>query len=789
MRTPIVRWPTLAPLLAFLSAPVARAANGIDAGASIDGAAEIAAPAWPAEIDRLVAETLAEGKLPGCVVTIGRADGILYSKAFGSRALLPVTEPMTLDTIFDVASLTKPVATAASLMVLADQGKIDLDQRAARYLPDLSSRDKGSITLRQLLTHVSGLPSEIPIGDFERGRAEAWKRIVNLKPKAAPGERFIYSDVGFLVLEEVIRRVSGGGLDELARARLFRPLGMVDTGFLPPEGARPRIAPTEQRNGEWMRGQVHDPRAFRLGGVAGHAGLFSTAADLARFARMLLGGGALDGARILSARAVAAMLAPHDVPGGIRALGWDMRTGYSANRGTSLSRRALGHGGYTGTSLWIDPEKNLFVIFLSNRVHPDGKGAINALAGSIATLVGEAFGLPGALAPRPAGSGLLPGIDVLAAQGFSTLRGLRFALLTNDSARNREGVRTTDVLAGQRDLKLVALLCPEHGLSAARDERIADATDRITHLPVLSLYGGRHGPRSARPPGPRPVTLPDGIDAVVIDLPDVGTRFYTYASTVHATLRAAASRDLRVVVLDRPNPLGGEEVSGPVLKTTELSPVNHFPMPVRHGMTMGELATMFDADEHLGVRLEVVRMAGYDRRAYFDETGLAWWPPSPNLRTVAQTILYPAVGLLESTNVSVGRGTDIPFEVLGAPWVDGAALAKDLDAAGLAGVTFQSTTFTPSVNPYRNAVCHGVRLHVTDRASFRPVRTGIAMAMALRRLHPGAWNGARLRGMLGDPAAAAAVLDRRPLAGIEARWQPDLAAFRAKREKYLLYPP
>ena len=273
------------------------------------------------------------------------------------------------------------------------------------------------------------------------------------------------------------------------------------------------------------------------------------------------------------------------------------------------------------------------------------------------------------------------------------------------------------------------------------------------------------------------------------DLPDVGTRFYTYASTVHATLRAAASRGLRVIILDRPNPLGGTEVAGPVLETTELSPVNHYPMPVRHGMTMGELATMFDADEHLGTHLTIVRMEGYDRRAYFDETGLAWWPPSPNLRTVAQTILYPAVGLLESTNVSVGRGTASPFEVLGAPWIDRAALTKELRAAGLAGVSFEPVSFTPSANPYRSTNCHGVRLRVTDRASFRPVRTGIAIAAALRKLCRVAWNGGRLRGMLGDPVVAAAVLARRPLSEIEALWEPGLAAFRAKREKYLLYPP
>ena len=766
------------------------------AGAGVDGAPAPArtkggkAPAtWTDGIDRLVADALAQEKLPGCVVAIGRAGGVVYQKAFGSRALLPEREPMTEDTIFDLASLTKPIATASSLVALADQGKVDLDERASRYLAEFTSHGKAAITLRQLLTHVSGLPSETPIADYEHDRAEVGKRIAALRPRAAPGESFIYSDVGYLVLEEIVQRVTGTDLAAFADTAIFRPLGMSETRFLPLQSTRPRTAPTEQRNDAWIRGDVHDPRAFRLGGVAGHAGLFSTAADLARFARMVLGWGTLEGTRVLSAAATASMLAPHDVPGGIRALGWDVQSLYSTNRGLSLSRRAVGHGGYTGTSLWIDPEKDLFVIFLSNRVHPDGKGSVNALAAAIATLAGTALGQPEAGAALPAGKGPVPGIDVLAAEDFARLRGLRFSLLTNDSARTRDGARTTDLLAAHRDLELVALLSPEHGLAANRDERIDDGIDARTHLAVHSLYGGSHGPRTARPAGPRPVTLPADIDAVVIDLPDVGTRFFTYASTVHATMRAAASRGLRVIVLDRPNPIGGVEVAGPVLKPSGLSPVNHHPLPIRHGMTMGELAEMMNADEHLGLRLEIVRMAGYDRRAYFDETGLHWWPPSPNLRNVAQAVLYPTTGLLEATNVSVGRGTDTPFEVLGAPWMDGHALAAELAGAGLAGVFFEATDFTPSTNPFRDALCRGVRLRVIDRASFEPVRTGIAIALALRKLFRSAWNATRLHGMLGNPAAAAAILDGHRLSEIEAIWKRDLDAFRSKRLKYLLYPP
>ena len=792
-------------------------ANAVAAPAGVDSAAlapvkgEAHVPAALGEgIDRLVAEALSQKKLPGCVVAVGRASGIVYQKAFGARALLPDQEAMTLDTIFDLASLTKPIATATALLLLSQQGKVALDEHVSHYLPEFRSHGKDAITLRQLLTHVSGLPTETPVADYEHGRALAMKRIMDLPLKAAPGAKFIYSDVGFIVLEEVIRRVTGTDLATFATAEIFRPLGMSETGFLP--SANPRIAPTEKRNRvgvaglcpaepergkegkpfqgcqnneTWMRGDVHDPRAYRLGGVAGHAGLFSTAKDLARFARVLLGLGVVDGERVFSADVVTKMLAPHDVPGGIRALGWDMQTTYSANRGTAFSRRAVGHGGYTGTSLWIDPGQDLFVIFLSNRVHPDGKGSINALAGAIATLAGTTLA---ASEPPITGASLTLGIDVLATENFSRLRGLRFALLTNDSARTKDGERTTDVLAARHDFKLVALLSPEHGLSAIRDERIEDSVDANTKLPIASLYGGAFSPRVGRPAGPRPVTLPPNIDAVVVDLPDVGTRFFTYASTLHATMRAAAERGLQVIVLDRPNPIDGIDVAGPILKPSEMSAVNHHPLPIRHGMTMGELAEMMNADEHLGLRLDIVRMAGYNRRAYFDETGLVWWPPSPNLRTVGQAVLYPGVAILEATNVSVGRGTDTPFEIIGAPWIDSQALVAMLAQSGLAGVLFEATSFTPTANPHRGKLCHGIRLHLENRALFEPVRTGIAIALALRQHHGKDWDASRLRRMLGDPAVAQAILDGRRLADIEVLYQADLDTFHAKRIKYLLYP-
>ena len=396
--------------------PIAARA-GVDAGAPAPAKIDGGAPATLTEgIDRLVAEAIAQGKLPGCVVVIGRAGGIVYQQAFGSRALLPDKEAMTLDTIFDLASLTKPIATATALMVLVDRGKIDLDERVVRYLPEFRAHGKEAISIRQLLTHVSGLPADTPVADYEHGRATALKHVMALSLKAPPGSKSIYSDAGFLVLEEVIRRVTGTDLSAFAENAIFHPLGMNETGFLPSANLRPRIAPTEKRGDAWIRGDVHDPRAYRLGGIAGHAGLFSTAKDLARYARMVLAAGTLDGGRVLSAETLRKMLAPHDVPGGIRALGWDMQSTYSTNRGTALSRRAVGHGGYTGTSLWIDPEQDLFVIFLSNRVHPDGKGSVNTLAGAIATLAGATFA---ATTAPTAGSSLALGIDVLAAENFA----------------------------------------------------------------------------------------------------------------------------------------------------------------------------------------------------------------------------------------------------------------------------------------------------------------------------------------------------------------------------------
>jgi Beta-lactamase class C and other penicillin binding proteins len=339
------------------------------------------------QIDPLIQAAIDSGEMPGAVVLIGTRDRILHFQAYGQRQVLPTPEPMTLDTIFDLASVTKPVATGTGMMLLIEQGKIDPAAPVSKYLPEFGTNGKESVTVSQLLTHTSGLIPDNHIRDYTGTQEQIWERICALDLRAPPGEKFQYSDVGFIVLGKLIERISGESLDQWVSRQIFQPLGMNDTGYCPPESLRERIAPTEKEGENWIRGTVHDPRARRMNGVAGHAGLFSSASDLSRYARMILHQGELDGVRVLKPETIDAMLVSRPVPGsGVRTWGWDRQTGFSRNKGKGMSERAIGHGGFTGTGLWIDPGNDLYVIFLSSRLHPDGKGAVNGLIGDIGTV-------------------------------------------------------------------------------------------------------------------------------------------------------------------------------------------------------------------------------------------------------------------------------------------------------------------------------------------------------------------------------------------------------------------
>ncbi len=762
-----------------------------------------------ARADELVRQAIADKMLPGAVLLVGRGDDIVYEKAYGNRALVPAVEPMTPDTIFDMASVTKVVATTTSVMILIEEGRIRLTDRVAAFIPEFGRYGKSEITIRHLLTHVSGLRPDIDLNEEFHGTASAIERACEEVPVAAPGERFIYSDIGFFLLGDIVRRVSGKPLDQFARERVFQPLGMIETMFNPPESLRPRIAPTEpcspfgwpcQGPGQAMlRGIVHDPTARRMDGVAGHAGLFSTSRDLSRFVRMLLGNGTLDGVRILSPLAVAKMTGratPDQMPSQ-RGLGWDLDTSYSSNRGELFPVGSFGHTGFTGTSLWIDPVTRTYVVFLSNRVHPDGKGDVTPLRARVATVVaaslrdpapaavlraqimtGRDFGASGARARPAAGEGrALNGIDVLQADGFRILQGKKVGLLTNHTGRTRTGAATIDVMAAAPGVKLVALFSPEHGIRGTFDENVESSRDEKTGLPIYSLYGKTNRPTEE---------MLQGLDVLVADLQDIGARFYTYTTTLAYAMEEAAKRKIAVVVLDRVNPVNGFRIEGPSLEPNELGFTAYFPMPVRHGMTIGELARLFNAENKIGADLTVVPVKGWDRDWWFDQTGLAWVNPSPNMRNLNEASLYPGIGSIEGTNLSVGRGTDTPFEHVGAPWINGVELAAVLNGRALPGVRFYPVGFTPVSSRYANEACQGVFMVVTDRDELSPVRAGVEIASALYRLYPSQFKIDQATTLFGARTVARIKAGDDP-SEIAAGWASPEARWRLLRAKYLLY--
>jgi CubicO group peptidase (beta-lactamase class C family) len=340
-------------------------------------------------IDAPINDAIKAKQCPGAVVLIVRQGRVAYRKAYGNRAVEPKAEAMTADTIFDLASLTKPVATAASVLHLVQKGKLRLDDAVAKHLPSFDRKDKDRITLEHLLLHVSGLPSGNPVSAYEEGRKKAIEMIAELRLSAEPGKKFTYSDLGFNLLGEIVEKVSGDSLDVYARKNLATPLGLTTLTFLPDKALFPRCAPTQKVKDEWLRGVVHDPRSRALGGVAGHAGLFGTADDLAVFAQMLLDGGVFANKRVLDAETVKLLTTPRTVPAGKRTLGFDARTAYSSNRGEKFD--GYGHTGFTGTSIWIDSPSKTVVILLTNRVHPDGKGNVGKLRSRVATLTAEAI--------------------------------------------------------------------------------------------------------------------------------------------------------------------------------------------------------------------------------------------------------------------------------------------------------------------------------------------------------------------------------------------------------------
>ncbi|MCW1916425.1 DUF1343 domain-containing protein [Luteolibacter sp. GHJ8] len=752
-------------------------------------------------IDDAIGQAVTDARTPGAVFLMER-EGKVYQKAYGSKAIVPEREVMREDTVFDAASLTKVVATTSAVMKLVEMGKLDLEAPVSRYLPEFKGEGKERITLRQVLTHSSGMrPGLSPNGDW-KGKEAALRKACGEKPTAEPGSSYCYSDINFILLGLTVERVAGTGLDEFCGNEIFGPLGMKDSGFRPfdptvplPRSGDARVAPTEVlKDGTVLRGIVHDPTARRMGGVAGHAGLFTTAADLGRFSRMMLAGGELDGVRVFRAETVAAMTSVQS-PAGLprRGFGWDIDSPYAGPRGEWFPIGSYGHTGWTGTRLWIDPFSKTTVIFLSNRNHPDERGGVVALQRELGTLAALAIPdfnfakVPGALPPDAVRVAAAPpkneevvlnGIDVLKRDGFRQLRGRNVGLITNHTGIDRERNTTIDLLHKAAEVKLVALFSPEHGIRGDLDrEGIGDTTDEKTGLPVYSLYGERRTPA--------PEQLED-IDTLVFDIQDIGCRFYTYTSTMANCLEAAGKAKIRFIVLDRVNPIG-PEVEGPVLSTERTFVATH-EIPLRHGMTTGELARLINAERKFGTDLSVIRCEGGSPLRWFDRSGQPWQNPSPNMRGLTAATLYPGVGLLEFCKVSVGRGTETPFEIFGAPYIDELKFAAELNRAGLDGVRFIPARFTPAGSVFAGEECRGVKILLTNRDRFRAADLGLLLATTLQGFHGESLGLEKMKLLLGDEETLKGIREGKSIEALKPVRDRNLPAFLKARHPYLLYP-
>ena len=759
-----------------------------------------------APVDAAVKNAILQGHTPGAVVIVGHDGKVVYRKAFGSRSLEPTIEPMTVDTVFDMASLTKVMATTSSVMRLVQLGQIKLNDPVAKYIPEFAQNGKEDVTIRQLLTHYSGLRADLDLKPEWTGQAEAFRLANAEKLLSPPGSTFLYSDVNFIVLGELVQRVSALGLNQYAEAFVFSPLGMTTTRYLPPQSWFLRIAPTQkdERSGIMLRGVVHDPTARQMGGVAGHAGLFSTADDTAKFAQALLNGGSPVWSRLIVEKMTTAQQPPNLTV--VRGLGWDIDSPFSSNRGELLPVGSYGHTGFTGTSLWIDPTTDTYIVLLTNAVHLK-QGSVIALRTEVATAVAAALQLNVAESQKvrlaritgynEVGAGsrrivtrngeVKTGIDQLEEHNFDALKvpGVakpRVGLVTNQTGVDSQGRRTIDVVAHAPNVQLTAIFSPEHGVQGNADTTdIANSKDSATGVPVYSVYGDSDAKRRPSPDVIR------NLDVLVFDIQDIGARFYTYEATLGYFLEAAAKAGKPIVVLDRPNPVNGAYVQGPVSDAGQESFVNYHNVAVRHGMTIGELAKLYNGERRINANLTVVPMKGWMRGDWFDSTGAEWVNPSPNLRNLEQAILYPGVALIEGTNVSVGRGTDTPFQVIGAPWIKPKQLAAYLNARLISGVRFVPTEFTPATSNYAGQACGGVNIILTNRETLDAPEFGVELASALHNLYPQQFELAKMNVLLANQGALQALQAGEDPRRIAEDWRDALDRFMQVRARYLIY--
>lgn len=744
-----------------------------------------------------VVEAVERDGVPGASLLVARRGRVVLRTTVGFAGLRPTKRAVVADTVFDLASVTKPAAAGTAVAHLYEAGKIDLEVAASRYLPALAEAggDTAKFTVRHLLTHTAGL---IPGGAYG-GRTLTLDDIVRViastTRRAAPGEKFIYSDYSAVLLGAIVQAVSGVPLDVYTREHLFAPLGMAATGYNPGEEHALRCASTSSgEDTPSHRGKVHDPMARALGGVSGNAGLFSTTDDLARFCQMWLNGGEYAGVRVLkpeTVRLFTSRQSPEGLP--TRGLGWDLDSPYSFR--SNLPQGSYGHTGFTGTGVWIDPTSQTFLILLTNAVHggSEAQKRVISLRRQITSLLAASItdlpAPPVVTAPAERVT-VQTGLEALVRQGFQVLRSAKgVGVVCNHTAVDRQGRHLVDILHGSGQVKLAALYGPEHSIRGDVDASAGDSRDAKTGLPVFSLYNlnlpkeQRYRPSAAQLAG---------VDTLVFDIQDIGARYYTYIATMGYCLEEASKRNIRIIVLDRPNPLGGHLVEGPLLEERFSGGFTAYhTMPITHGMTVGELARMFNTEKKIGAKLEVIPMPNWRRGLLYDQTGLPWVNPSPNMRNVRAAWLYPGVGFLEVLPLSVGRGTDTPFEIIGAPYINGEALANNLTARSLPGVSFSATRFTPTSSVHRGKECGGVKIDLRDRAVCRPSELGIHLAHALISLYPQQLTPSvieTMKVMIGSETITAALSQGTPPNQISGMWSRDVASWKLRRASFLLYP-
>ncbi len=661
-----------------------------------------------------------QAKAPGAVACIGNLKEDLFLGAAGFRQLFPSSSPANKDTLYDLASVTKVIATTTAVMLLREEGLLDLDAPVSDYLPIPAFH---GFTPRHLLTHTAGLIAYQTFYKEASSLTEVLQRITQIPLENPVGLRHNYSDLGFMTLGKVVEVVAGDALDRFCRRRIFQPLGMNHTAYNPPESWKKSCAATEDC--AWRKriilGSVHDENAYAVGGVSGHAGLFSTAEDLSRFCRALLQG------KILSAKTLTEMLTPDQVlcyPW--QGLGWQLDPWSSGSSGFLASRAAFGHTGWTGTSLWLDRDTGLYVILLSNSCHPSREHRdTKTLRQVFHRNVCDAY--------YPRQSNVHSGLDRLMWDNYTVLRKKRLGLLTNQAAVTEHGRFILDALALEPEVQVVRLFGPEHGLrgTAEAGEKVGDEKSSI---PVVSLYGNQQAPAQDQ--------LKD-LDLFVMDLPDVGSRYYTYIATMKECMAACAKAGVPMLVLDRPNPVGGTILEGPIAAKFG-SPVCCAPVPIRHGMTMGEMALFFKERFFPGRKMDLTisEVDNWPRERLFDECALPWSPPSPNLPTAETALAYVGTCLFEGVNLNEGRGTKTPFLCFGAPWLDAEAALAALDPRERAGFTLAPLTYTPRSIPgkaktprYMDESCRGIQLRVNQPHEARPFTLTVALLCAIYKKH------------------------------------------------------